>query len=143
MKRGKAIESKKGAGDLNSTNAISPVKRPRGNPNLKKGINNPKGEFDPAGPIVAPANKLKVFVPRMAQFMEEEGWSLLENQARIPGAKNQMPAIKMAASYAYGDAPQSIDITSGGDKVTSVVDFLSMKAQPGPQAQGAEGSGGD
>lgn len=135
----------KGVGGLKNDNPnafpIVAKKNKGGNPNLKKGVNNPRGENDPAGPIVAPGNKLKVFIPRLANFMEEEGWALLENAARVHGSKNQMPALKMAASYGYGDAPSASGFTADGEKIMSVLDFLNMKAEK--PSEGAEGSGGD
>lgn len=134
MKRGKQKPS-------DSKTAIESTKtkkvETRGNPHLKKGTNNPTGE----GGIVAPARKLRTYIAKCAEFMDDEGWDLLHNAARVHGSKNQIPALKMSAEYGFGCAPKSLDVTSGGKEIKSLADFLTMKAEPGES--GAEGSGGD
>lgn len=82
---------------------------------FKKG--KPGGPGRPKGSV-----NLVVRIKRCADFMESEGWKLLQEIAREKG-KNSVRALDTLAAYGYGKPSESLDITTAGKALPVAVDF--------------------
>lgn len=82
---------------MTGVTAVAPANRAEQGRFKKGRSGNPSGR-----PVVA-----KGFRDRCKEFMDVEGWRTLIEMARQP-ARDQLPALTLIASYAYGKPTQPI-----------------------------------
>lgn len=87
-------------------------KRKRGNPNFVKG-HKLKSPGRPKGSVTL------TNIPRCKEFMEKEGWDILEGIARdeAEASKNRIGACSLLAAYGYGKPREQVDVKSDGAPV--------------------------
>lgn len=100
-------------------------KKKRGNPNFVKGH-----KLGGRPPGVKNAIKR---IQRCADFMEKEGWDLLEELCR-ERTKLQLGALQLMAAYGYGQPSKSVEF-SGVLEAKSLAEFLA-----GGSSEGDEGT---
>ncbi len=88
----------------------------KGNPNFVKGHKH-------GGRPVGVKNAIKK-IQRCADFMDAEGWKLLEGLCRAP-SKLQLGALQTMAAYGYGQPAKSVEFSGTVGTAKSVAEFLS------------------